>query len=97
MGIIGWILLGLIAGAIAKALHPGDEPGGVLGTLVVGILGAVVGGLIASAIGVGAIGSFFSIGTWLIAIGGALLLLVVYNLVLGRGSRGREPHGASLD
>ena len=86
MGIIGWILLGLIAGAIAKALHKGDEPGGVLGTMVVGILGAILGGLIASAIGIGSIGSFFSIGTWLIAIGGALLLLAMYNAITdGRG------------
>lgn len=94
MGVIGWILLGLIAGAIAKALHPGDDPGGVLGTLVVGVLGAVVGGLVASAIGIGGIGSFFSVGTWLVAIGGALLLLAVYAAVAGGGSRDRHPSGA---
>ena len=87
MGIIGWILLGLIAGAIAKAVHKGDDPGGVLGTMVVGILGAVLGGLIASALGIGAIGSFFSIGTWLIAIGGALALLVMYNAITQGGGR----------
>ena len=87
MGILGWILLGLIAGAIAKAVHKGDEPVGVLGTMVVGILGAVLGGLIASALGIGAIGSFFSIGTWLIAIGGALLLLVMYNAITQGGGR----------
>jgi uncharacterized membrane protein YeaQ/YmgE (transglycosylase-associated protein family) len=92
MGIIGWIILGLVAGAIAKSLHPGEEPGGLLGTMAVGILGAIAGGLIASAVGLGGIGSFFSIGTWLIAIGGALLLLVLYNAVLGR--RGAAPHGA---
>ncbi len=74
MGVLGWIILGLVAGAIAKALHKGDDPGGILGTMVVGILGAILGGLIASAVGIGAIDSFFSIGTWLIAIGGALLL-----------------------
>jgi len=89
MGIIGWILLGLIAGAIAKALHKGDEPGGILGTMVVGILGAVLGGLIASAAGIGAITSFFSIGTWLIAIGGALLLLVIYSTIIS-ASGGRS-------
>jgi uncharacterized membrane protein YeaQ/YmgE (transglycosylase-associated protein family) len=88
VGIIGWLILGLIAGAIAKALHKGNEPGGLLGTLVVGVLGAILGGLIASAIGVGAISSFFSIGTWLIAIGGAFLLLVVYNAVTGTASAG---------
>ncbi len=91
MGILGWILLGLIAGAIAKALHKGDEPGGILGTMVVGILGAILGGLIASAVGIGAIDSFFSIGTWLIAIGGALLLLVIYSTIMGsRGGRSRS-------
>ena len=89
MGIIGWIVLGLIAGAIAKAIHPGgNEPGGVLGTLVVGVLGAVLGGLIASAVGVGSISSFFSIGTWLIAIAGALLLLLLLSAVADAGRRG---------
>ena len=81
MGIIGFLILGLIAGAIAKALHRGDEPGGVIGTLVVGVLGALLGGLIASAAGLGGLGSFFSLGTWLVAIGGAFLLLVIYNAV----------------
>jgi uncharacterized membrane protein YeaQ/YmgE (transglycosylase-associated protein family) len=90
MGIIGWLLLGLIAGAIAKAVHPGPEPGGILGTMVVGILGAILGGLIASAIGLGGISSFFSVGTWLVAIGGALLLLVIYAAVVGRGDRGNR-------
>jgi len=82
MGLLGWILMGLIAGAIAKAVHKGDEPGGILGTMVVGILGAMLGGLIASAAGIGTISSFFSLGTWIIAIGGALLLLVLYNTFL---------------
>jgi uncharacterized membrane protein YeaQ/YmgE (transglycosylase-associated protein family) len=90
MGIIGWIVLGLVAGAIAKALHPGDDPGGIFGTLIVGVLGALLGGLIASALNVGELSSFFSIGTWLIAIGGALLLLIIYRAVLGRGTRTRE-------
>ena len=80
--------------AIAKALHKGDEPGGVLGTLFVGILGAVLGGLIASAAGIGSITSFFSIGTWLIAIGGALLLLVIYNAIVTAGGRGRRASSA---
>ncbi len=91
MGFVGWTILGLVAGAIAKALHPGEEPGGLLGTLAVGILGAIAGGLIASALGLGTSGSFFSIGTWLVAIGGALVLLVLFNAVLGR--RSATPHG----
>jgi uncharacterized membrane protein YeaQ/YmgE (transglycosylase-associated protein family) len=85
MGILGFLLLGLIAGAIAKALHPGPEPGGFLGTLLVGVVGAILGGLIATAIGVGSLSSFFSLGTWLIAIGGALLFLLAYSTVVGRG------------
>jgi len=87
MGIIGWILLGLVAGAIAKMIHSGPEPGGILGTLVVGVAGALVGGLIASAVGLGGITSFFSIGTWIVAVVGALLLLVVYEAIVGRGDR----------
>lgn len=89
MGVIGWVVLGLVVGAIAKAVHPGEAPGGLLGTLGVGILGALLGGLIASAAGIGAIGSFFSIGTWLIAIGGALLLLVIFNAVVTRSRDAR--------
>jgi uncharacterized membrane protein YeaQ/YmgE (transglycosylase-associated protein family) len=92
MGILGWIILGLVAGAIAKALHKGDEPGGLFGTLVVGIAGALVGGFIASAVGIGGISSFFSLGTWLIAIGGALLLLVIYSTLAG-GSRSTTTTG----
>ena len=87
MGILGWIFLGLIAGAIAKALHPGDDPGGVFGTMLVGVLGALLGGAIASALGIGGIDSFFSLGTWLIAIMGSLLLLLVYHAVTGGRAR----------
>jgi uncharacterized membrane protein YeaQ/YmgE (transglycosylase-associated protein family) len=79
MGILGWLVMGLVAGAIAKALHRGNEPGGILGTLAVGVLGAIGGGFIASAVGIGGISSFFSIGTWLVAIAGAFLLLLVFN------------------
>jgi uncharacterized membrane protein YeaQ/YmgE (transglycosylase-associated protein family) len=92
MGILGWIIMGLIAGAIAKAVQRGNEPGGILGTLAVGVLGALAGGFIASAVGIGGISTFFSLGTWLIAIGGALLLLLVYNALTG-GSRSAHTAG----
>jgi len=82
MGIIGWIVLGLVAGAIAKAVHRGDQPGGILGTLLVGVLGALAGGLVASAAGVGSIGGFFNAGTWAIAILGAFVLLVIYDVLV---------------
>lgn len=83
MGIIGWILLGLFAGAIAKLILPGDDPGGFIVTTLIGIAGALVGGLIASALDIGEIDEFFDIGTWLIAIGGSILLLLVYRLFTG--------------
>jgi len=91
MGIIGWVLLGLIAGAIAKAILPGDDPGGIIVTILIGIAGAIVGGLIASALDIGDLDEFFDIGTWLIAIGGSLLLLLLYRAVIGRRSMGGRP------
>ena len=90
MGIIAWIILGLIAGAIAKAIMPGDDPGGIIVTIIIGIVGAIVGGLIASALDIGDIDEFFDIGTWLIAIGGSLLLLIIYRLITGRRSTTRH-------
>ena len=84
MGIIGFIILGLIAGAIAKAIMPGDDPGGIIVTMLIGIAGALIGGVIASALGIGELGKFFDIGTWLIAIAGSLLLLAVWRMVAGR-------------
>ncbi|MCA1708096.1 MAG: GlsB/YeaQ/YmgE family stress response membrane protein [Actinobacteria bacterium] len=83
MGIIGWVVLGLIAGAIAKAIMPGDDPGGIIMTMLIGIVGAIVGGFIASALDIGELDEFFDIGTWVIAILGALLLLGIYRLVAG--------------
>ncbi len=89
MGIISFIVLGLIVGALAKALWRGDEPGGLLGTLLVGVVGALLGGVIASAAGIGGLWSFFSLGTWLIAIGGALLFLALFNLLTRESAAGR--------
>ena len=83
MGIIGWIVLGLLAGAIAKWILPGDDPGGLIVTTLIGIAGAIVGGLIASALGIGDLDEFFDIGTWLIAIAGSLLLLFLYRMIAG--------------
>ena len=83
MGIIGWIVLGLCAGAIAKLIMPGEDPGGIFVTMLIGIAGAIVGGLIASALSIGDLDEFFDIGTWLIAIAGSLLLLFIYRMVAG--------------
>jgi len=88
VGIIGWILLGLCAGAIAKFILPGDDPGGIIVTTLIGIAGALVGGFIASALGIGDLDEFFDTGTWLIAIGGALLLLILYRMIAGRQAHG---------
>jgi uncharacterized membrane protein YeaQ/YmgE (transglycosylase-associated protein family) len=86
MGIIGWIILGLAAGAIAKAILPGTQGGGWLITLLLGVVGALLGGFIGSAVfGIGLEG-FFSIQTWLLAIGGAIVVLLIYGLAT-RGSR----------
>jgi uncharacterized membrane protein YeaQ/YmgE (transglycosylase-associated protein family) len=82
MGVIAWILLGLFAGAIARALVPGrTEPGGCIGTTAIGILGALIGGFIASALDIGDIHDFFDLGTWLIAIGGSVLLLLIIRTI----------------
>lgn len=82
VGIIGWIILGLLAGAIARALIPGEtRPGGCIGTTAVGIVGALLGGFIATALGVGEIEDFFNLGTWLIAIGGSVLLLLIIRAI----------------
>lgn len=88
MGIIGWIILGLIAGAIAKAILPGSQGGGWLVTLILGVVGAVLGGFLASAIFGVAMGGFFDIRTWIIAILGSIVVLLIYGLVT-RGSRSR--------
>jgi uncharacterized membrane protein YeaQ/YmgE (transglycosylase-associated protein family) len=86
VGIIGWILLGLIAGAIAKAILPGTQGGGWVITIILGVVGALLGGFIGGAIfGVG-LGDFFDLRTWLLAIGGAIIVLLIYGL-LTRGTR----------
>ena len=81
MGFIGWIVLGLIAGAIAKAIKPGEQGGGWIATLVLGVVGALVGGWIGSAIFGVDISGFFNISTWLLAIGGALIVLVIWGFL----------------
>ena len=81
MGIIGWIILGLIAGAIAKAIMPGKQGGGWITTILLGVVGAVLGGWIGSALFKVGINEFWSLSTWLLAIGGALLVLSIWGLV----------------
>jgi uncharacterized membrane protein YeaQ/YmgE (transglycosylase-associated protein family) len=88
VGILGWIVLGLIAGAIAKAILPGRMGGGWVVTLILGVVGALLGGFLGSAIfGIG-LETFWSIQTWIVAILGAIVVLLIYGLATrGRGSR----------
>ncbi|WP_113717629.1 GlsB/YeaQ/YmgE family stress response membrane protein [Arthrobacter dokdonensis] len=87
MGILGFLLLGLIAGAIAKAILPGRQGGGWLLTLVLGVVGAILGGWIGSLIFGGGLGNFFNIRTWLLSILGAIIVLLIYGAIAGRRSR----------
>jgi uncharacterized membrane protein YeaQ/YmgE (transglycosylase-associated protein family) len=77
MGIFAWIVFGLIAGALAKWIMPGKDPGGMIVTMLIGIAGAVVGGFIGNFLGFGGI-SGFDLRSMGIAIGGALILLFIY-------------------
>ena len=77
MGILSWLLFGLIVGALAKWLMPGKDPGGLFVTILIGIAGAMVGGFLASLIGIGGV-SGFNFGSMMIAVAGALLLLWLY-------------------
>ncbi len=80
MGILIWILLGLIAGALAKLIMPGRDPGGWIITILLGIAGAFVGGFIGSLVGLGEVGGI-SIGSIITATVGAIVLLFIYRLV----------------
>ena len=84
MGFLGFLLLGLIAGAIAKAILPGRQGGGWLLTLVLGVVGAVLGGWIGSLIFGGGLGDFFDLRTWLLAILGAVIVLLIFGVVTRR-------------
>ena len=86
MGILGWIVLGLVAGAIAKLILPGRQGGGWIITIVLGIVGAILGGFLGNLLFGVELGTFFDLRTWLLAIGGALVVLLIYGLVT-RGSR----------
>jgi uncharacterized membrane protein YeaQ/YmgE (transglycosylase-associated protein family) len=80
MGILAWIIFGLIAGALAKFIMPGDDPGGFIVTTIIGIVGAVIGGFIAVQLGYGDV-TGFDVRSFVIAIVGALILLFGYRLL----------------
>ncbi|MDQ0785391.1 putative membrane protein YeaQ/YmgE (transglycosylase-associated protein family) [Streptomyces sp. B3I7] len=84
MGIIAWILIGLLAGAIAKLLLPGKDPGGIIVTMLIGIAGGLLGGWLGKVIfGVDSVDGFFELSTWIAAIVGSLILLVLYRVLTG--------------
>jgi len=83
MGILSWIVMGLIVGVLAKFIMPGKDPGGIIITILLGIGGAFVGGFIGSFLGFGPV-SGFNIGSIVLATGGAILLLVLYRAIKKR-------------
>ena len=83
MNFIGWILFGLVVGAIAKFLMPGRDPGGCILTMLLGVAGAFVGGWVGKTLFHVQLGRFFDLRTWLLAILGSLILLGVYRLIVG--------------
>jgi uncharacterized membrane protein YeaQ/YmgE (transglycosylase-associated protein family) len=89
MGFLGWIVLGLIAGAIAKLIMPGDDPGGIIVTMLLGIIGAVVGGFLGSRFFGRGLETFWNLQTWIVAIIGSLILLAIYRLIVGSRAASR--------
>ena len=93
--LIWWIIVGLIAGVLAKLIMPGDDPGGIIVTIILGMVGAVIGGFLLSILGIGATGTGF---IWSIIAGiiGSLILLAIYRaLIGGEGEESRSSSGTS--
>ena len=80
MGILSWIVMGLIVGVLAKFIMPGKDPGGIIITILIGIAGAFIGGFIGSFLGLGTV-TGFNVGSFLLAIAGAVLLLILYRFI----------------
>lgn len=86
MGFFSFLILGLIAGAIAKMILPGKQGGGWFVTLLLGVVGAFVGGWLGSLLFDASLENFFSLQTWLLAIGGSIVVLLIWGLTVGRKS-----------
>ena len=80
MGIFSWIIMGLIVGILAKWIMPGKDPGGIIVTICIGIAGAFLGGFIGTFLGIGDV-SGFNLISFILAIGGAILLLILYRVI----------------
>ncbi|MYV97560.1 GlsB/YeaQ/YmgE family stress response membrane protein [Streptomyces sp. SID3343] len=88
MGIFAWIVLGLLAGIIAKLLMPGRDPGGFIVTILIGVAGAALGGWIAAEVFDRPFEKdFFDLKTWGVSVAGALVLLILYRVFFGRSRR----------
>ncbi|PXY21326.1 GlsB/YeaQ/YmgE family stress response membrane protein [Prauserella muralis] len=87
MGFLGWIMLGLLAGAIAKMLMPGRDPGGCILTILLGVGGALLGGWIGRTLFDVDLGRFFEARTWGLAILGSMIILAIYRVVIGSPGR----------
>jgi uncharacterized membrane protein YeaQ/YmgE (transglycosylase-associated protein family) len=87
MGLIAWIVLGLIAGVIAKALMPGKDPGGCIVTILIGIVGALLGGFLSTALGYGGLTGTLDWRSLIIAVLGSIVLLAIWRLIRGRRYR----------
>lgn len=83
MGFFSWILFGLLAGAVAKLLTPGDDKGGCLLTIILGVAGAAVGGWIGTQLGFGSVNGF-NLGSFGLAVVGSVILLVIFRLIRRR-------------
>ncbi|HWI31156.1 MAG TPA: GlsB/YeaQ/YmgE family stress response membrane protein [Microbacterium sp.] len=86
MSFLAFLLLGLLAGAIAKLILPGKQGGGWLITLLLGVVGALLGGWLGSVLFGTGLENFFDLSTWLLAIGGAIIVLLIYGLIVNRRS-----------
>lgn len=84
MGFFSFLLLGLVAGALAKMILPGKQGGGWFVTLVLGVVGAMVGGWLGGWLFNADLNAFFSLSTWVLAIGGSIVVLLIWGLITGR-------------
>jgi uncharacterized membrane protein YeaQ/YmgE (transglycosylase-associated protein family) len=90
MGFLGWIVLGLIVGALAKLVMPGRDGGGIIMTMLLGIVGAIVGGIIGKYVFHTDLGGFFNLRTWVLGLVGSLVVLGIYRLIRGNRSAVRR-------
>lgn len=87
MGFLAFLVLGLIAGAIAKAIMPGSSGGGWFATMILGVIGAMVGGWLGSILFNADLKNFWSLQTWALAVGGSIVVLAIYGAIVGRGKK----------